>query len=408
MLDTKIIQTLKQKQKYSLSQIQSLKLLSMNYQDLEKHILDIAENNPLLEIDETYKSNINYEINENTKASEPSLFDELNNQLTYITQNKICFELILNLDSNGYLNKSILELSKSLNHTSKEIEDALLIIQDLEPYGVGARDLKECLKIQCIHSDYEIAKSAILILDHLQDLTKNKYNKVANELNINPSLVLQAFEFIKTLNPKPGANYSNTSQTIIPDVFITKSDDNLNIVINDITEHLIINTQYDKSEDIEVKNFINQFKKINDELINQCTKRNKTLSLIINCIVTIQIDYFTKDYQLKPMKLKDIAAITNLNVSTVSRCINSKSLQFENKIILINKLFSKELKSGQSSNYVKSLIHNIIKTEDKNKPYSDNEISNILKEDNIIVSRRTISKYREEMKIKNSPLRKTI
>ena len=294
------------------------------------------------------------------------------------------------------------------------------ILQSLEPCGIGARDLKECLLIQLKNKGIldEIIKE--IVLKYLEDIADCKYNYIAKELKITPKEVQAYEDIIKSLEPKPSRGYYTGEETkfIIPDAYIVKMGDEYNVLINkDITPNITINNLY-KQEILERKNkkeveYIKE--KVNDaiSLINDIEQRNNTILKLLECIVKRQKAYFEKGQEyLRPMTLRDLADEMGLHESTVSRAIKDKYILTSRGTIKIKDLFCKGIISSGineedvSINTIKNKIKKLINLENKSKPLSDQAICNLLNKEDIAISRRTVAKYREELGIKSSSKRK--
>ncbi len=343
---------------------------------------------------------------------------------------KIAEAIITNLDDNGYLSASIEEILNLLNKTiftekrltKKETEKVLYMIHDFEPIGVGARNLKECLLIQLRFKNQEKSLAYKIVKDYLPCLAKNNLKQIAKKLKVDIVDIYEAKKIISTLEPKPGREYdSSTTQEIVsplPDVIIEKIEGRYEIIVNtNVLPKLKISSYYlnlyksGKACD-KTKKYIQEKAKATLGLIKAISQREDTIRKIAQCIVHIQQDFF--DYNdrslLKPLTLKDVAKIVDRNESTVCRVVNKKHMLTPCGMFKFNYFFTTALKSldGEkiSQEYVKHQIIDIIEGEDKEKPVKDSEISNILKNKGIILARRTVAKYREELKIFPHNIRK--
>lgn len=408
VIDTKLIQTLSHQQYLSIKQLHSLEILTMNYSELEKTVMDIASNNPILEINSSYYNRHNIQIDDLPLASANTLEDELITQLhTSNFKHQKCAETIIqSLDDNGYLTLSIEDIYKTTGFQKEIIKLSLEFVQSLEPYGVGARNIQECLQIQCKYSNHPLNKLIIKSLDYLPDLAKGHFLKVANLCKSDENSIRICFEFIKTLNPKPGANYSKVASPIIPDIFVAKEDNQLSVTIADITQYIEVNHQFDNSDDPELKEYLKNQTKVINQLLSEINHRNKTIQEVCTCIFEIQKDYFLNNAPLKPMTLNMIASILNRHCSTIQRCIQNKAIDYNHQTILLKSLFASRLKDNHSSDEIKRLIKDFVFNEDKQFPKSDEKISELIANKNISVSRRTVAKYRNSLRIPNASKRK--
>ncbi|SEG08341.1 RNA polymerase, sigma 54 subunit, RpoN/SigL [Caloramator fervidus] len=431
--------SLKQEQKLCLNMEMklSLNILQMNVLELEKFIYDEVQNNFLLDIDEEdfvkkieYFKNGNkdvyYELNDDEKTNveiednqEKSLYDILKEQLRLIKlDNKkylIGNYIIDNINEYGYLEISVKEIAKRLNVKENEVEEVVKIIQTFEPSGVGARDLKECLKIQLKNLNIDDPLIFMIIDKHLEDVAKNNFNKLSKSLKVDKDKLIEYVNIIKNLNPKPGASFiSKKNYYVVPDVIVDFKDGEL---ILDIYEKNIPSLRINKfylqllNEGSEIeKRFIKDNIKKAMAVIRAIDERRKTLEKIFFALVNQQKEYILGMKEKKPLTLKDLAYMTDLHESTISRALSNKFIQTPKGIILSKELLSKGINISYdnkiSVSYIKSLIIDIIKNEDVNRPYSDMEISKILSQKGISISRRTVAKYREELNILPSNLRK--
>lgn len=442
-----------QKQKLILTQImqQSINVLQMSAYDLREYIEKEFEENPILEADfnlieskdnidntqlskylnDRYDENYNYQHNNEDEASvfnfisdKKSLKDYLYEQLgeikSHIKIKKVVSYMIESLDSRGYLENTLEEICSDLGIDEEKVQNALEILQSLEPCGIGARDLKECLLIQLKNKGIldEIIKE--IILKYLEYIADCKYNYIAKELKITPKEVQAYGDIIKSLEPKPSRGYYTGEEVkfIIPDAYIVKIGDKYNVIMNkDIIPNITINNLY-KQEILNGKNkkeveYVKE--KVNNAigLINDIEQRNNTILKLLECIVKKQKAYFEngKEY-LKPMTLKDLADEMALHESTVSRAIKDKYILTSRGTVKIKDLFCNGIVSsgingeGVSTNTIKNKIKQLIQLENKNKPLSDQVICDLLNKEYINISRRTVAKYREELGIKSSSKRK--
>ena len=444
-----------QKQKLILTQImqQSINVLQMSAYDLREYIEKEFEENPILEADfnlieskdnidntqlskylnDRYDENYNYQHNNEDEVSvfnfisdKKSLKDYLYEQLGEIKSDikikKVVSYMIESLDSRGYLENTLEEICSDLGIDEEKVQNALEILQSLEPCGIGARDLKECLLIQLKSKGIldEIIKE--IVLKYLEYIADCKYNYIAKELKITPKEVQAYGDIIKSLEPKPSRGYYTGEEVkfIIPDAYIVKIGDKYNVIMNkDIIPNITINNLY-KQEILNGKNkkeveYVKE--KVNNAigLINDIEQRNNTILKLLECIVKKQKAYFEngKEY-LKPMTLKELADELSIHESTVSRAIKDKYILTSRGTVKIKDLFCNGIVSSRvngedvSTNNIKNKIKQLIKLENKNKPLSDQAICDLLNKEYIDISRRTVAKYREELGIKSSSKRKRV
>jgi len=357
-------------------------------------------------------------------AQEKSLKDYLVEQIGVLTEKpeilNICKYMVENLDAKGYLSVKLADICMELAISDEKAEKALKILQSLEPQGIGARDLKECLKIQLYYlgnNDENIYK---IIDDYLELLAENKYNVIAKELKITIAHVQKYVDIIKTLEPKPSRGFytGETVKYIVPDAYINKINDQYFISMNeDMLPKLNINSLYkeiiNNGKDVEAVEYVKE--KINSAmfLIKSIEQRKNTVYRVLEEILAVQKEYF--DYgaeYLKPMTLKKIANNLEMHESTISRAIREKYVSVNSgKVIKIKDLFTNGIASvagGEdvSTINIKSAIKEMVDNEDQKKPLSDQIICNRLNIQGMNISRRTVAKYREELGIKSSSKRK--
>ena len=420
---------------------QSLDILNMSNLELEEQIKKDAQENPVLELERTesidwgtfIKKNIkNYNIKhydldneitlENIIKYEINLYDYIKSQLVFLKLNKkeikICEYIVDCLDIDGYLSCDENYIIQELNIDEKYFYKCLKYIQQLEPIGIGARDLSECLLIQMENENIkdDILKS--IIVEDLNLIGQNKIKLLSKKYNINMEKCLKYIEKIKQFNPKPGRIYSNEKTIYVqPDVIVRKINDEFIVYMNDRDNfHISINNYYknilnSNNLDEKSREFIK--KKLNYalNLLKNIETRKSTILKIADVIVKKQKDFFNKGKKyIKPMKLKDIALDLGYHESTISRGINNNYMLTPYGLFEFKYFFSKAIESeeekGTSSTKVKNMIKELIDKENKLKPLSDDKICKLLKEEGITLARRTVAKYREEMNILSSSKRK--
>jgi RNA polymerase sigma-54 factor len=488
-------QRLQQKllQKLSPQQIQMIKLLEVPALQMEQRIKKELEENPALEEgseeedaipaeaegegeegdegefeekdkdqdeftiddyiddDETpdYKLQINNQSRDDDKRSEipfaggSSFHEHLESQFSLrdlSDKQKILGEYIIgNIDEDGYLRRELVNIVDDLaflqnvTTTEEELEDVLSIIQDLEPAGVGARTLKECLLLQLEkkNSSDPVLKLAYSILqDYFEEFSKRHYDKIIARTGIKESQLKGAIEEILRLNPKPGGVYSDpftkSSQPIIPDFILEESDGILDLHLNSKNlPELHLSSSYNEmlrdysrnNNKKEMKDAIQFVKQKIDSarwFIDALKQRQNTLLLTMNAILEYQKEYFIEgdETKLKPMILKDVADMTGLDISTVSRVANSKYIQTHFGIFPLKFFFSEGLQtdSGEevSTREIKRILQDCIDNEKKRKPLTDEQLTDILQDKGYQIARRTVAKYREQLNIPVARLRKEI
>ena len=481
MLNIKFTQKLQQK--LSPQQIQVIKMLEIPAMLLEQRIKAEMEDNPALEMaelepdteldfqddnsasDDLDEFSIDDYMNEDeyasyktsTKQTSPSAEDNreipfsvgstfsefLQGQIgmrDFNDEERMLAQYILgNIDENGYLRREIsnivddLAFSMSIVTTEEKIEAVLKKVQEFDPPGIGARDLKECLLLQIVRRDLENAdvKNAQTILTRcFEELTKKHYPKIRTKLNIDGDELRSAIDVILKLNPKPGSSYSDPLnkaqyQVITPDFILEEDNGELELSLNaKNAPELRISNEYAEmlqaykktpTEDADQKQAVLFVKQKLDSarwFIDAIKQRRETLQGTMQAIIQFQHQFFVSgdETDLRPMILKDIADVTNLDVSTISRVANSKHIQTHFGIFPLKYFFSEGLQtdSGEeaSSREIKKILQDCIIEEDKSDPLTDEKLAEILQNKGYHIARRTVAKYREQLNIAVGRLRK--
>jgi RNA polymerase sigma-54 factor len=478
---------LKLSQKLSPQQIQLMKLIQLPTQAFEQRLLEEMNENPALEpgkeeddyekeefdnenyddydnseserieaqdinIDEylsndeipEYKTQVNNysedDEHESPLASSISFHQDLINQLnTFIlndTEREIAEFLVGSIDDMGYIRRSIPDIVDDMAFTQgiytdeQTVEKMLHIIHELEPSGVGARDLQECLLLQLKHkTPTEYVAVAIDILEnHFDAFTKKHYDKLIQKYNISNEQLKKSIYEIERLNPKPGGSFSGNNkvtENVVPDFAIRIVDEVLELSLNGRNAPpLHVSKDYqemmqtykdsrDKSSaQKDAVQFIKQKLDSAKWFIDAIKQRQETLFVTMNAIMHYQEEFFLDgdETKLKPMILKDIADRVGLDISTVSRVANSKYVETPYGTKLIKEFFSEAMKNDQGEDVstleIKKILQNTIEEEDKHKPLPDDQLAEILKEKGYPIARRTIAKYREQLDIPVARMRK--
>ena len=328
-------------------------------------------------------------------------------------------ELIIgNIDENGYLRISDEEISELSKTGTEKVKTALALVQSFDPPGIAARDVRECLQLQLrsMHLQGTLAES--LVINNLDLVGKRKYQQLSKEYHVSVEDILTAVKIIESLDPKPARKFSTTSADYItPDVFILKADGAYQIVLNDEgLPKIKINNYYQRllrQKDAvpkEERQFLEDKLRSAIWLLKSLDQRNKTIYRVTESILNFQRDFFDKGVNvLKPLNLKDIASELNLHESTISRVTSHKYLSCPRGIYSFKYFFSNAITSDAgelSSTSVKEMIKKIISEEDQSNPLSDMRIVDIFKSKNITIARRTIAKYRDELKIRSQSQRR--
>jgi len=343
-----------------------------------------------------------------------------------------------NLDEDGYLRREIenivddLAFSQNIITTEGELKEVLEIVQDLEPAGVGARDLRECLTLQMERKDrkHPAVKNAMDILDKCFDeFTRKHYDKIKTRLGLSDEDLREALDEILKLNPRPGSSFSDpmtkNSQHITPDFILEYNEDGLEVSLNnrnlpelrinrtyaEMLEAYSANKEKNKTQK-EAVSFVRQKLDSARWFIDAMRQRHNTLLLTMNAILDFQAEYFMEgdETKLRPMILKDIADATGLDISTISRVANSKYIQTHFGILPLKYFFSEGMQTDTgeevSTREIKSILQDCIRNENKKKPLTDESLTEILQSKGYQIARRTVAKYREQLNIPVARLRK--
>nr|WP_246578206.1 RNA polymerase factor sigma-54 [Clostridium frigoris] len=433
----------------------SVKLLQMSAQELGQYVNKEMQENPVLEEKNIQNSKSdNYDVSDykqiikyldkdvyKTKnysakndgdevspfyyiAEEKSLKDYIKQQIGELAGESdvlnICKYMAESLDAKGYLAVSLQDICKELGVSNKKSEEALKVFQSLDPEGIGARNLRECLTIQLYNQGMDDEKICKIISDYLELLAENKYSEIARELKISIGEVQKYGDIIKNLEPKPSRGFytGETVKYVVPDAYINKIDDEYFISMNeDVLPKLNINNLYKEiikdEKDVEAVEYVKD--KLNSAmfLIKSIEQRKNTVYRVLEEILEVQREYFDSGEEfLKPMTLKIIANNLEMHESTISRAIREKYVSINNgKVVKIKDFFTNGITSGIGGDDISTLnikknIKEMVASEDTKKPMSDQNICNRLNIEGINISRRTVAKYREELEIKSSSKRK--
>jgi RNA polymerase sigma-54 factor len=481
---------LKLSQKLSPQQIQLMKLIQLPTQAFEQRLLEEMNENPALEagkeedeyekdefeneeyddyddaeadrmeaddinIDEylssddtpDYKTQTNNYSDDDENHDSPlaapiSFHQDLINQLnTFILddgERDIAEFLVGSIDDVGYIRRSIPDIVDDMAFTQgiytneETVEKMLQVIHELEPSGVGARDLQECLMLQLKHkTPTESVDLAVDIIDNQFDaFTKKHYDKLIQKYGVSNEQLKKAIHEIEKLNPKPGGAFTGNNkitENVVPDFAIRIVEGELDLTLNgrnapslhvskdyqDMMQTYKVSTEKSGAQKDAVQ-FIKQKLDSAKWFIDAIRQRQETLFVTMNAIMHYQEEYFLDgdETKLKPMILKDIADLVGLDISTVSRVANSKYVETPYGTKLIKEFFSEAMKNDQGEDVstleIKKILQNIIEEEDKKKPLPDDQLADLLKEKGYPIARRTIAKYREQLDIPVARMRKKI
>ena len=394
----KLIQSLKLSQTMKLS----INILEISITDLNNFIEKELIKDLEISVELNYSNQENYDDEKeeeiNYLTDEKNFFQILEEQLSYFKIEtkikKICVFIINNLNKKGYLELSKIEIKDILEVSDKELDEAFDVIHNLEPYGVGAYSLEECLKIQLKIKNLIDDKLFLFIDNYLYLLMDKKYDLIKQKLDINDDKLFLYIDIIKSLNPIPSRGYSvGKIKKIIPDIFVEIKKDEVFYKINRAS-----------IPQINVKDKINDkyYKKLN-EIVSCIEKRFETLDKIMEIIIREQKSFFiSQGKETNTLKISDVASELNLSPSTVSRAVKEKYIKTDFGIISLRKLFNLD----STVFLYQQKILEYIENENKEQPFSDQDIVNLLEREGIKIARRTVTKYREKLGYKSSHKRK--
>jgi len=328
--------------------------------------------------------------------------------------------LVESLDGNGWLDESLEEIADSSGCPKAVLEEALKHLQSLEPAGVGARNLRECLMLQ-LERYYPDESLAMEIVDnHLEAVSRLRYNSIAAKTQADMQQVKEACELIRSLEPRPGRDFSPETRPeyVVPDVMVSRSGNRFEIRLNErCVPTLGISTYYSalagKSDDPELKSYLKEKLREGRWLLSAIEQRHKTLCSCVACLVRLQEGFFAEGSSgLMPLSLADIAYELGVHESTVSRALKGKYLQCDRGVYPMSYFFSRSFSTTDGTNSasperVKAMLRDIVEAEDKRRPLSDSKLCERINESGCSISRRTVAKYRDEMNIPSAAGRKS-
>lgn len=438
---------------------QAIAILQMSSLELNEYVQQELESNPLLEenfeepepsdLNDSELENINSELYqqwleyynergsayaeremaeqktfENIMTRRPGLYEylqaEMHLALTDPQSIAIGEYLVGNIDNNGYLAVTLEEVSRLCQAEMAEVEKVLDIIQCIAPAGIAARDLAESLKLQLESYGKQSPIADRIIDEYLEEVARGRLNKIAKEMNIPVQKVQDICDLIRSLDPRPGLQFSNSDETkyIAPDIYVEKIEGQYIVIVNDSQYgRLMVNNVYHKilrqSEAFpdETKKYLEEKMSSALWLIRSIEQRRMTLYKVARCIVDIQTEFLDQGVEyLKPLTLRQVADLVEVHESTVSRATANKYIQTPQGLLEMKYFFSTAVKCyGQeeiSSTSIKHLLEEIIQEEDPLHPLSDEAIARELESRGIKISRRTIAKYRSELNIPAAMSRK--
>ncbi len=426
--------------------LQAINVLQLNTMQLDQYVQEQLLSNPMLERDESappeepkaidwaeYAKSVAYEpmqqdedpaddTRETAGRSGMTLADFLGTQLQTSGLRSdilpVCLYVACCLDDSGYLRISLEEIAEQTGADVNTVRQALLHVQGMDPAGVGARNLTECLSLQLIRAGLDTPLAMVLVKEHLEDIAANRIGSLAKQLGVKPVEIQDTCDIIRTLDPKPGRRFSKDTeaQYIVPDVFIELRGGQLAVSVSEsASPRLIISPYYrhlleDPDADAQLKDFLEDRLNSAAWLIRSIQQRSQTILGVTRAIASMQEDFLKNRGGLVPMTLAQIAQMAGVHESTVSRCTSGKFVQTPRGVFELKDLFRGGYSAGSgevSTESVKRQIRAYIEAEDGKHPLSDQTIAERLQEEKgVEISRRTVAKYREALGIPSSSGRK--
>ena len=434
-------QRLEQKQYQNLSpqQIQFLGLLQIPIVSLEKRIEEELEDNPTLEEDEEIENYTSFNSTNKPDYSDFQIEDKSDRLSDFLTKQLIGVKttekelflvkyLINSLDENGYLSRDLFSISSDLLiNNGKEVsefdlQNALSVLQSLEPFGVGANNLQNCLQIQLKKLHPHNKLSLEIISDYYSQFSNKNFEYLIKNLEISENKLKEVYQLVESLNPIPSNGFFKSEEKtdyIYPDFKTSVIGNKIELSLSKSNTKPIKVSKYysdllDNTKDQTTKDFLQQKVERAQWFMDAIKKREDTLKNVMLAIISWQKSYFLSGDEevLKPMKLADISNIVNMDISTISRVSNSKYVETQFATFKLKELFSDAYRKDNgeviSTNLIKIKLQEIIENEDKRKPFNDEQLSELLGKNEYHIARRTVAKYREKLGIETAKLRREL
>jgi RNA polymerase sigma-54 factor len=445
---SRLKQTLSQRQSLSPQQVLQASILQLNVANLEQKILDELESNPVLEQDEsqeeevadTEPAEVDYEedpdeyepanIYDNVRsndrdtplAEQVDFVEGLVRQLDSFTlsdwERGIAEELLWNLDENGYLTVDLVLIADRYDRTTEEVNDVLEKVQQLDPPGIAARNLQDCLLIQMKGREQTLAYQ--VVLNYFGDFANHRYKSIQKNMDISKDTLKEIIEEITHLNPRPGeGKIGSGTETVIPDLLAVQREGNWVVIVNDSwipglnlsNEYVTLLNQKDIAR--ETQKYLKEKLDSANWFIQAIKQRQHTLTAVMETIIEKQPEFFDgKIDSLVPMKLQDIASEINMDISTISRSTRGKYVDTPYGIFELKSFFTEgyTLEDGEevSTKTIKDLLKKLIYNENKDSPLTDTDLAGKLKAGGFPVARRTVAKYREQLNFPVARLRRQL
>lgn len=445
--------TIKQTQTLSPQMMQAMEVLQMGSQELMEYITEIVQENPVLESEDQHSAgedmsqlrrklewlestdiqNRWYHQQDAEEGRDPldrGGSNPLEESLYYYLKSQVRFEqlspelarvadyLMESLTSNGWLDEPVNDIAAHLGAAPAVVEQAVSLVQSLEPAGVGARDLNECLRLQ-LERRGEEGLALTIVEKYLEAMSRDRYNLIAKETGASRAEVSEACALIRSLNPRPGMGFSarENLRYITPDLVVVNFEDHFEILTNDyylpsLRMSSYYSQLYHETGDEQVKEYLNGKLRQAKWVITSVEQRRSTLMNCARCVVDRQERFFRQGPgHLRPMLLADVAQELGVHESTVSRAVKDKYIQCAHGVFPLGYFFSRSLggsvgEEGATPDRAKTLLKELIDGEDRKKPLSDQKLAQLLEAQGVSISRRTVAKYRDELGISSTAGRK--
>lgn len=418
-----------QKQAFIPNLVQGMEMLQLNRMELSTYLNSVLLGNPFIEMSVNEPLTISAKdvstndvsaVIEQTSVYEASLYEFLQEQIYLLYRDtplrKLIFWWAEQLDPRGYVMKTIEEAQAETHASAIELLDGLTLLQQLDPAGIGARTLQECLMLQTERVDFAPNLAYVVLEEHYEDLVQKNWQKIADHYETTSNKIAEIYQFVQRLTPAPAEAFETRTKTvpyIVPELMVTLEDGELAIKETKYkTPLLTLNASYFEEmkaiDDAEVKAYVNAKKQEFDQLQASLMKRKETVLTVGTAVLSYQHAFFTEDNSpLKPLQLKDVAEMCRLSESTISRAVRETFVQTPKGIFELKTFLSRRMQnSEQSRDDVLNVLQELIAGEDPHRPYSDQALMELLAEKNIQVSRRAIAKYRQQLNIPSSTDRK--
>lgn len=418
-----------QKQAFIPNLVQGMEMLQLNRMELSTYLNSVLLGNPFIEMSVNEPLTISAKevstndvaaVIEQTSVYEASLYEFLQEQIYLLYRDtplrKLLFWWVEQLDPRGYVTKTLEEAQAETGASEIAVLDGLTLLQQLDPAGIGARNLQECLMLQTERMAFAPNLAYVVLEEHYDDLIHKHWQKIADHYETTIDTIAEIYQFIQRLTPAPAEAYETRTKNvpyIVPELMVTLENGEMTIKETKYkTPLLTLNTSYFEEmkavKDSEVQAYVHAKKMEFDHIQASLMKRKETVLKVGTAILSYQQAFFTTDGSpLKPLQLKDVAEMCQLSESTISRAVRETFIQTPKGIFELKTFLSRRMQNNdQSRDDVLNVLEEIIANEDKRRPYSDQKLMEMLTEKDITVSRRAIAKYRQQLNIPSSTDRK--